>query len=125
MDEIKSQVYVMADERGRILRCEGGYTLINIEDVSQWTLIDEGMGDRFNLCQSHYFDGGLFNDHGVPLWELSPDGVKLRSTADVAADVAALPEPAAPSDNMVQRVADLEADTQTLTEAITIAFGGE
>lgn len=123
MDEIKSQVYVLADERGRISRCEGGYTMSNIEDISQWTLIDEGEGDRFNLCQSHYFAGGLTDDNGVPLWELSTDGVRLRAAADVAADVAALPLPSE-SKPLEARVEDLEADTATLAEAMTIAFGG-
>lgn len=123
MDEMKSKVYILTDERGRIIRCEGGYTMSNIDDVSQWTLIDEGEGDRFNLCQSHYFAGGLTDDNGVPLWELRGDSVRLRSAEDVAADVAALPEPSE-SKTLEARVEDLEADTVTLAEAMTIAFGG-
>lgn len=50
-----SKVYVQTDERGRIIRCEGGYTAP--VDLSGWTEIDEGVGDRFNLAQSHYFPG--------------------------------------------------------------------
>ena len=38
----KSKVYVLLDERNRVLRCEGGYTMSNIDDVSKWTYIDEG-----------------------------------------------------------------------------------
>lgn len=38
----KSKVYVLLDERNRVLRCEGGYTMSNIDDVTKWTYIDEG-----------------------------------------------------------------------------------
>ena len=38
----KSKVYVLLDDRNRVLRCEGGYTMSNIDDVSKWTYIDEG-----------------------------------------------------------------------------------
>ena len=42
MEIQKSKVYVLLDERNRVLRCEGGYTMSNIDDVSKWTYIDEG-----------------------------------------------------------------------------------
>lgn len=38
----KSKVYVLLDERNRVLSCEGGYTMSNIDDVTKWTYIDEG-----------------------------------------------------------------------------------
>lgn len=44
----KSRVYVLLDDQNRVLRCEGGYTMSNIDDVSKWTYIDEGAGDRYN-----------------------------------------------------------------------------
>lgn len=44
MEIQKSKVYVLLDERSRVLRCEGGYTMSNIDDVSKWTYIDEGTG---------------------------------------------------------------------------------
>ena len=60
----KSKVYIQTDTDGRILRCEGGYTTPS--DLTDWTEIDEGTGDRYNLCQSHYFDGGLYTMDGIP-----------------------------------------------------------
>lgn len=68
MEEIKSKVYVRTDERGRIIRCEGGYTAP--VDLSGWTEIDEGTGDRYNLAQSNYFPGGLYTADGIPLYKL-------------------------------------------------------
>lgn len=90
MDEMKSKVYVLCDERSRILRCEGGYTMGNIENISEWTLIDEGTGDRYNLCQSNYFDPPLYEEHGVPIWELVDGKLWLRAQQEVDADIAAL-----------------------------------
>lgn len=122
MDEYKSKVYVLIDERNRILRCEGGYTMSNIEDISAWTLIDEGTGDKYNLCQSNYFDPPLYEEHGVPVWELVEGVPQLRAQEDVDADIAAIP---APAPSQEQRISDLEADTATMAEALIIAFGGE
>ena len=33
METIKSKVYIQMDEKSRILRCEGGYTMGNITDT--------------------------------------------------------------------------------------------
>jgi hypothetical protein len=89
----KSRVYVLLDERNRILRCEGGYTMSNIDDVSKWTYIDEGTGDRYNLCQSHYLDGGLYTMQGIPRYKYEGGACVLRSEAELAADRDALPKP--------------------------------
>ncbi len=79
-----SKVYIQTDMQGRILRCEGGYT--TPADLSGWTYIDEGTGDRYNLCQSHYFDGGLFTDDGIPLYKLQDGKVLERTPAELDAD---------------------------------------
>lgn len=92
MDETKSKVYVLLDERSRVLRCEGGYTMCNIDDVSKWTYIDEGTGDKYNLCQSNYFDA-LYTDDGIPCWKYEGGACVLRSDAEIAEDVANLPPP--------------------------------
>lgn len=76
--EIKSKVYVRTDERGRIIRCEGGYT--TPADLSGWVQIDEGTGDKFNLCQSNYFPSGLFTNDGIPRYKLQ-DGAAVERTA--------------------------------------------
>lgn len=94
MEIQKSKVYVLLDERSRVLRCEGGYTMSNIDDVSQWTYIDEGTGDRYNLCQSHYLGGGLYTMQGIPRYKYEGGTCVLRSEAEIAEDVANLPPPA-------------------------------
>ena len=93
MEMQKSKVYVLLDERSCVLRCEGGYTMSNIDDVSRWTFIDEGTGDRYNLCQSHYLDGGLYTTQGIPRYKYDGGACVLRSEEEIAADRDALPKP--------------------------------
>ena len=87
-----SKVYIQTDTQGRILRCEGGYT--TPADLSGWTYIDEGTGDRYNLCQSHYFDGGLYTHDGIPRYRWDGSKAILRTDEELDADRAAVPAPA-------------------------------
>lgn len=57
----KSPVYIQVDEKNRITRCDGGYSIQNITNFDEWIKIDEGTGDKYNLCQSHYFGKPLYN----------------------------------------------------------------
>lgn len=96
MKIIKSKVYVRTDERGRITRCEGGYT--TPPDLSGWVQIDEGTGDRFNLAQSHYFPGGLYTDDGITRYKLEDGAPVERTEKEIQADrTAIVPLPQAPS----------------------------
>ena len=81
-----SKVYIKTDAQGRILRCEGGYTMSNIDDVSEWIFIDEGTGDRYNLCQSHYFDGGLYTEGGICRYVWSDNAYRIRTEQEMEAD---------------------------------------
>lgn len=84
MEIIKSKVYAKIDEQRLIVRCEGGYT--TPADLSGWTYIDEGTGDRYNLCQSHYFEGGLYTADGIPRYKLVDGQPVERSDAEIQAD---------------------------------------
>lgn len=89
----KSRVYVLLDEQSRITRIEGQYSLP--ADLTGWTLIEEGTPcDRLNLAQSHYLDGGLYTMQGIPRYKYEGGACVLRSEAEIAEDVAALPAPA-------------------------------
>ena len=91
MEEYKSKVYVQVDEKNRITRIEGGYT--TPEDLTSWVQIDEGEGDRYNLCQSHYFPGGLYTEDGIPRYKLDDGRAMERTEEEIAADRVALPKP--------------------------------
>lgn len=117
MEGATSKVYVLTDEQNRIARCEGGYT--TPADLIGWVQVDEGTGDRYNLCQSHYFDGGLYTMDGIPRYKLKEGQAVERTEEEIAADRAALPEPE-PTENekLRRRVAELE------NQILTMRLGG-
>lgn len=82
--EIKFKVYVQTDEQGRITQCDGGYT--TPADLTGWVQIDEGTGDRYNLCQSHYFEGGLYTSDGIPRYKLVDGQPVERSEEEIEVD---------------------------------------
>lgn len=94
MEAIKSNVYIKTDENGFITRCEGGYTMQNIDNLDEWLLIDEGSGDKYNLCQSHYFDGGLYTEDGICRYRWSGTEAVLRSEEEISVERNASPAPA-------------------------------
>lgn len=125
MEELQSKVYIQTDADSRILRCDGGYT--TPADLSGWLEIDEGVGDRYNLCQSHYFDGGLYTMDGIPRYHWDGSKAILRSEDELEADRSAIPDPE-PSTNLEDRVAALEADAAQAAldrAALTLLLTGE
>ena len=121
----KSKVYIQIDADGRILRCDGGYT--TPADLTGWLEIDEGTGDRYNLCQSHYFDGGLYTMDGIPRYRWDGEKAVLRSEEELEADRSAIPDPE-PSPTLEARVAALEADAEQAAldrAALTLLLTGE
>ena len=101
----KSKVYVLLDDQNRITRIDGGYSMSNIKEVSQWTFIDEGYGDKYNLCQSNYLEKPLFTEQGIYRYKLVDGKVVERTEEEIQADISALP-PAPPT--ISERVTALE-----------------
>lgn len=121
----KSKVYIQTDADGRILRCEGGYTTPS--DLTGWLEIDEGDGDRYNLCQSHYFDGGLYTMDGIPRYRWDGSTAILRTDEELEADRAELPNPET-SKTIEDRIVALEADAEQAAldrAALTLLLTGE
>ena len=83
-DNIISRVYVKTDDQDRIIRCEGGYTTPS--DLTEWVQIDEGTGDRYNLCQSNYFEGGLYTEDGLFKYKLVDGKAVGRTEEELDAD---------------------------------------
>lgn len=81
MEMQKSKVYVLPDSSGYITRIDGGYTIGNIKDFTGWVLIDEGYGDRFNLCQGNYFPQPIITMGGAYRYKLA-DGKPVERTQE-------------------------------------------
>ena len=124
MEETQSKVYIQTDTEGRILRCEGGYT--TPADLTGWIEIDEGTGDKYNLCQSHYFDGGLYTMDGIPRYKWGGSAAVMRKDEEMEADRAPILE-SKPSKTVEDRLTALEAEAERAgadREAMNILLGG-
>lgn len=108
MSMYKSKVYVLTDENGRITRIEGGYT--TPEDLTGWVQIDEGTGDRYNLCQTHYFPDSIYTQDGIPRYKLEDGKPVERTEEEIAADRAALPAPEPPMGELLDILLGVSAD---------------
>lgn len=115
MEEM-SRVYVLLDEQGRITRIEGGYTIHNIKDFSDWMLIDEGFGDKYNLCQSNYLPYPLLTDDGLYRWKFDGKKCVLRSDDEIDADRKSIAEMPVLTEN--ERIAELERQNEMLMECL-------
>lgn len=87
-----SKVYILTDSENRITRLDGGYSISNV-DTSTWTLIDEGTGDKYNLCQSHYLDKPLMTIDGIYQYKYVDGVITERTAEEIEADRASQPQP--------------------------------
>ena len=120
----KSKVYIQTDDAGRIFRCDGGYTTPS--DLTGWIEIDECTVDKYDLCQSHYFDGGLYTIDGFPRYRWDGTQADLRTEEELEADRAAIPD-SKPSKTVEDRLTAMEAEAEQAKadrEAMNILLGG-
>ena len=122
MEMQKSKVYVLPDSSGYITRIDGGYTVSNITDPGNWVLIDEGNGDRYNLCQGNYFPLPIRTMGGAYRYKLL-DGKPVECTAEeIAAQEDALKP--VPTPSLENRVEVLETDAAETREALEMILSG-
>ena len=112
MDTNTSKVYVLPDASGRITRIDGGYTMP--EDLTGWVLIDEGYGDRYNLCQGNYFDKPLCDERGIYRYKLVDGKLVERTQEEMDADY--VPPEVKPTD--AERISKLESEKKLLTAQV-------
>lgn len=113
MQTPKSRVYVLCDSENRVLRLEGEYSLP--ADLTGWTKIDEGFGDKYALAQSHYLEKPLY-DGAVLRYKLVDGKVVERTAEEIEADKAKLPKPVIPKTN-----AELEQENKLLKAQLNAA----
>lgn len=64
-----------------------------LSDVTSWTQIDEGIGDKYHHAQGNYFDKPLTTDDGIYRYKLINGEVVEKAESEIAAEVEALPPP--------------------------------
>lgn len=79
-----SKVYIKIDSVSRVIAIDGGYTKGNIKDLSEWIFVDEGIGDKYNLCQNNYLPGPLTDENGIYLYKYVEGSIVPRSGGSTA-----------------------------------------
>lgn len=116
MDSTKSKVYALPNNAGYITRIDGGYTIGNITTPEDWVLIDEGYGDKYNLCQSNYLPQPLRTDGGAWRYKLVDGQVVECTPEEIAAQEEANKPEAVPTTE--DRLKELESQNQMLMECL-------
>lgn len=78
------RVYIKTDSKNRIT---GINSELFIHDVSGWTEIDSGDGDKFAHAQGNYLPMPLTDDNGVYRYKFQNGIISERSAEEMAADL--------------------------------------
>lgn len=89
-----------------------------LSDVTGWTEIDRGYGDKYYHAQGNYFPEPIITDGGAYRYKLV-DGKAVECTQEeiAAQEEANKPDPSTPR-SLEDRVATVESDVASLTAAI-------
>lgn len=107
------KVYAQVDEDGRVLAINSSAFL---PDVTGWTLIDEGEGDRYHHAQGNYMPLPLWDDYAVCRYKLENGSVVERTAEEMQADYDTMIGDAPQSTE--ERLAVLEEQNAMLTECL-------
>lgn len=88
--EVMYKIYVKCDEYNRILDVNSSAFL---DDLTDWTQIDEGDGFRYKHAQNHYLGKPLYTEQVIPRYKLDAGQVVERTADEIQVDVDALPPP--------------------------------
>lgn len=115
MDEIiMEQLYkVLArvDDAGRVVEINSSAFLA---DVTGWTEIDSGYGDKYHHAQGNYFDKPLCDDRGVYRYKLVDGKPVERTQEEMDADY--VPPEVKLTD--AERISKLESEKKLLTAQV-------
>ena len=104
-------VYVRTDDADRITAINSSAFLA---DVNGWTEIDSGHGDRYHHAQGNYLPQPIIDERGIYRYKLVDGKPVERTQEEMDADYVE-PEPKPSTD---ERVAQLEAQNETLLECL-------
>jgi hypothetical protein len=114
IEEPKSRVFILKDDNNRVTRIEGEYTLP--QDLTNWILIDEGYGDKYNLAQTHYLEKGLMTEDGIYQYKYENEEVIERTEEEIEADREAVPVIPTQMEQLESQVMYTALMTDTLLE---------
>ena len=104
-------VYVKVDESNRITAINSSAFLA---DVTGWTEIDSGYGDKYHHAQGNYFDKPLCDERGIYRYKLVNGRPVERTQEEMDADY--VPPEVKPTDE--ERILQLESEKKLLTAQV-------
>lgn len=104
-------VYVKVDESNRITAINSSAFLA---DVTGWTEIDSGYGDKYHHAQGNYFDKPLYDERGICRYKLVNGRPVERTQEEMDADY--VPPKVKPTDT--ERILQLESEKKLLTAQV-------
>lgn len=110
-------VYVRTDDADRITAVNSSAFLT---DVTEWTQIAEGHGDRYHHAQGNYFSKPIHDDRGISRYKLEDGKAVERTQEEMDADYV---EPEA-QPTQEERLAALEEENKQLKEALDLLLSG-
>ena len=79
-------VYVKIDEKGRVIAINSSEFL---EDTTGWTLVDEGVGDRYHHAQGNYLSMPIMTEDGVYRYKMVDGEILQRTEKEMVQDITA------------------------------------
>ena len=104
-------VYVKVDESNRVTSINSSAFLA---DVTGWTEIDSGYGDKYHHAQGNYFDKPLCDERGIYRYKLVDGKPVERTQEEMDADY--VPPEVKPTDT--ERILQLESEKKLLTAQV-------
>ena len=104
-------VYVKVDESNRVTSINSSAFLA---DVTGWTEIDSGYGDKYHHAQGNYFDKPLCDERGICHYKLVNGRPVERTQEEMDADY--VPPEVNPTDT--ERILQLESEKKLLTAQV-------
>ena len=87
-EESKIKVYIKTDSAGNITAVNSS---IFLSDVTDWTEIDEGTGDKYAHAQGNYFEKPLTDDNGIYRYKYLGGAVYEKTEEEIEAEILKLP----------------------------------
>lgn len=104
-------VYVKVDESNRVTSINSSAFLA---DVTGWTEIDSGYGDKYHHAQGNYFDKPLYDERGICRYKLVNGRPVEHTQEEMDADY--VPPEVKPTD--AERILQLESEKKLLTAQV-------
>ena len=105
-------VYVKTDERGNITEVNSSAF---VSDMSVWTKVDEGYGDKYHHAQGNYLENGIIDADGCYNYQYVDGAIVERTADDKQAELVSRPPALLSTDEKIEL-----SEARSLTNAFEL-----